>query len=95
MVTNKAKAQVVKFSGLVAAEMTGKVFARLVIPQDVTPEVVWPGGLVVTVLAGDGVVYGTVDTAHHLHVQRELLGRLIVAENILIIQIYCNIYPSI
>ena len=75
-------------SGLVAAEMTGIVFARLVIPQNVSPEVVWPGGLVVTVLAGDGMVYGTVDTAYHLYVQRELLGRIIVAENILIMKIF-------
>ena len=75
-------------SGLVAAEMTGKVLARLVIPQDVSLQVVGPGRLVVTVLAGDGVEHQLVESPHHLHVQRELLGRLIVAENILNMKIF-------
>ena len=68
-------------SGLVGAEMTRKVLAGLVVPQDVSLQVVGPGDLIVAVVAGDGMEDQLVEFPHLLHIQRELLGRLLVADN--------------
>ena len=82
--------EVMTDSGLVGAEMTREVLACLVVPQDVSLHIVRPGGLVVAVVAGDGMEHQLVVSPHHLHVQRELLGRLLVAdiENILNLKIF-------
>ena len=72
--------EVVMDSGLVVAEVTGEVLAVVVVPQDVSLQVVGPGGLVVAVLAGDGMEDDLVESPHLLHVQRERLGGLLVAD---------------
>ena len=51
------------------------------VPQDVSLQIVGPGGLVAAVLAGDGMEHQLVEFPHLLHVQRELLGRLLVADH--------------
>ena len=79
-------------SGLVVAEVAGEVLAVVVVPQGVSLQVVGPGGLVVAVLAGDGMEDELVESPNLLNVQGELLGRLLVAdvENISFIQKYLD-----
>ena len=72
--------EVVMDSGLVGAEVTGEVLAVVVVPQDVSLQVVGPGGLVVAVITGDGMEDKLVESPHLLHVQRERLGCLLVAD---------------
>ena len=77
---------------IVRTEMTVVALARLVISQNVFLQVVWPGSLVVTVVTGDGMEDKLVEFSHHPHLQRELLSRLLVADqnNILVVDVICS-----